>query len=149
MGAITSIFDKIATFNLTIDSIAVSVRNYNELKNIINSADTPVRLLLPYSPASKQREGNFIAIGNLAGITWQITDRLLLKPVVQGAGLADVTGDLVNYIADYIEVIRSNRKLTAQSHIVSWNMAIGIFKWNEIDYFGVDVVLEIDEYISS
>lgn len=151
MTAIVGIYAALAALDVKIGGTTVPVRNYDEQKKSVVSADTPIRLLLPLAPESEAREGRFIAMGNLTRVTWQITDRMLFKPISQGKGINTAADDLVEYVNNYIEAIRSNRALTAQSHIVSYNFVATEIVYPDIqgtEFFGVDAILEIEEIVS-
>jgi hypothetical protein len=157
MTAIINIFDAIELFNITVasttkGSVTPSVRNINELRNTLNSSDAPMRMLMVTGGNTEAREFGFIALGNLSKVAWVISDRLFWKPVTQGESLAENSEDLIKYIDAYMSVIRENRKLTSQSHIINARFIPGVYNWPETNegtaYFGVDCVLTIEEIIS-
>lgn len=150
MTQITTIFDSVAAFSLTVNGSAPTVRNYDELKNKVNSADLPMRLLMiTGSQPGQARDFQFIAMGKTSQVKWGILDRLLIKPVAQGAGLEDVSEDLVLYMDSYVEAMRLNRKLASQSVIISARLEPVIATWAGVDYFAVDCYLEIENTLSS
>lgn len=153
MSDITSIYSAVAAMTVSVGSITPRVRNINQLRTAVNSADAPVRLLLVTDAGTEARDFGFIALGKLANLNWVITDRLLWKPASQGAGISECSAELVSYMAAYVEAIRTNRKTSNQSHIVSASFKPGIYYWPDNEsgtpYYGVDVRLTIEEVLSS
>lgn len=153
MSNISSIYSSIAGFQVSVGSVTPTVRNINQLRTKVNSADAPIRLLLPVSPTTEASDFGFIALGKLANVTWKVTDLLLWKPVAQGSGIAECAEDLMTYTAAYMEAIRSNRVVASQAHITGANFKPGVYYWpdNEsgVPYYGVAVVLNVEEILSS
>ena len=85
--ALTSIYDAIAAWTPTHDSDDMpTVRNYDEQRKVLHSADCPIRILSPVS--DKQHATHFVALGKVQNISHRIEDIWLLKPVSQGQGIA-------------------------------------------------------------
>lgn len=155
-SAIKTIYTAIAGLSPEYDSdISISVRDYDAIANIFNPADAPMRMLLVSAPTSEAEDTTFIAIGS--GYTmrarWRITDRLFMKPVMEGLGLEDNTANLLGYIASYIDQIRTLRAPSSQSHIVSFRCTPGVYWWPNTEtgvaYFGVDCQIIVEEVISN
>lgn len=147
MSVITTILSTIGSITVSVGAVTPSVRNYNQQSNSLNSADCPIRIIQVIG-ASLASDGKFVALGKLQKISWTVTDRLFWKPVSQGAGLEEFAGDLVAYIAAYLEAVRDNRQLTNQSLIISITCKPQIFTWGTTDYAGVDCTFYIDGYVS-
>ena len=154
MSVVTQIYDAIAAWTPTYDSdVTVPVKNYDEVDNTFQDANAPHRFLL-YGPSPAEMEaGAFITLGKLQNLTWTIHDTLYLKASGTGVGYAEVCGKLLEYSADYVEVVRQNRAPTTQSHITSVACVPGILYWPPGDrtgtqYFGVDCVLTVQEVVS-
>jgi len=149
--AIKSIFDAVAAWTFTVDGRVIRCRNYNELKDQLNQGDCPVRMLM-IPGGTEARRGVFIALGKAQNIEWVIEDRLYWKPAGAGQGLADFSGELTDYLALYVERVRSNRAPTSQSYIREVRCIPSFLRWPDHDagepYVGMQCLLTVEEYIT-
>jgi len=143
---IEGIYTAIASFAPYYDTdVAVACRKPQELKD--QKLDKgPVRMLfLP-----EDAPGAFVAMGTSLKNTWVIIDRLFYKPT-RLVHREDDNALMRDYIASYLDHIRSNRAPTAQSHIAEWSFSVRTdmtYGSNDTQWFGVDVTLTIEEFVT-
>ena len=148
MSQIIEIFAAIAAYSPTYDSdVTVSVRNMEDIQNILNSGDLPVRMLV-IPGENTDADLSFVTLGKTMLVQWEILDRLYLRVPSHGRGLQDCTEDMIKYVKSYVTVIKNNRAPTSQSHVVSVRFQPGIYEWAGEQYAGVDVRLLIEEIIT-
>lgn len=148
-SAFESILDDVASWTPTYDSdVSIGCWNIDDIKPNLENMSIPKRVLMVTEDGTAGEEIIFVALGKTMSVTWFIRDRLYLANVGEMASLRRYSGDLVRYAASYVEQIRQNRSPTAQSHILNATARPGIFEWGGKSYFGVDIVLEIQEIIS-
>ena len=89
------------------ESISVAAKDATELKNVVWSSATPIRLLVPYAVG---QGGDNISMELLDPDTsfgpnvykrWTFSDVFLLRPVAHGEGLGDSAYDLLEYTNAY------------------------------------------------
>lgn len=151
MSAIADIYAALAAKSVTAASKTPTVYSLAALKKSAETADLPLRLLLPFSGRGPGRDGQFISLGTLTSITWRITDLCLWEPVAQTLGIAEVSPDIIAYAGAYLDMIRTFRAPTTQSHITGFSIAPDVYQWPVGSgrwYYGVEVVLEIEEVLS-
>jgi hypothetical protein len=146
--SVTGIFNAIAAWTPSYDSDVVpKVWNYNQVKEALPSAAAPIRVLMPMRLSGDPFE--FVALGKTSKTTWRIVDLLLIKPVSQGDGIKSEGENMVAYAENYHDTLRSKRSPTSSSHVVGATINTGVFSWNQVDYYGVECVVTVDEYDSS
>lgn len=140
-SVIFDIYDTIAAFDL--DNIKV-VRNIDEVKLSVRESDLPMRILLPST------EGDINILGldnNILTVDWQIRDLCLWTPRLAGAGIEQYAEDMVTYIKDYIDLLKTNRNPGSNSVITGVNIVMLPLPWGENDYWAIDIALTIKEII--
>jgi len=132
MSVIESILDAVAALSPTYDSgVDIGCWNIDDIKPNLEAMSCPKRVLMVTGDGISADPMTFVA-----------------APVGEMAALRRYSGELVRYIASYIEQVRQNRAPTSQSHIVSVSAYPGIYEWGGKSYYGVDITLEIEEVIS-
>ena len=139
MSAISDIYDAIAGWSFT----GVTTRNIDEVKNTVHSGDCPLRILLPFTEGTQ----GFIALGNPTKVSWVIRDLCLWKPAAEGHGIEQCADDLIGYLSDYADSLKSNRSPSGQSHISNISYRMGVFPWGNTDFWGVEIQITVEEYI--
>lgn len=153
MSVITSIYAAIAAKTVTTTKgVTPTTYDLDELKNSVDTAITPCRLLLPIGDDTPGdgREGAFVAIGTSMTIVWQINDLMLLKPTEQGLGLKDFAYELVDYCGKYLDAMRDLKCPVANTSLESVRMLPGIYEWpmgSGRNYSGVLCQLSIREHL--
>jgi hypothetical protein len=152
-SAIESILDDIAGMSPTYDTdVSIGVWNIDQQKEVLAPASCPKRVLMIIPNGTTADPMTFIALGTTTHVTWLITDRLYLKPSGEMGAYRRYTPETLRYTASYLEAVRQNRGPTAQSHIESVRAYPGIYAYPEGSdqyFYGVDVLLEIEEVISA
>lgn len=152
-SVIRSVYSTLATKAVTVGGITPQVFDLDKLPNAIQRTELPCRLLTPMAPRGEAREFDFIALGKLANLTWQITDLLLWRSAGSGIGLEDIAETLVLYAASYLEMLRQNRSMgQSQVHITGAKFTYGVFAWPDADtapqYHGVACEITFQEVLS-
>jgi len=105
-------YNALAAMELTIDGVAVKGIAPEDLPNAIVTAVLPVRLLTPISRFSGQ-VGNTGTTWNVSYLPinsvddWQITELFLWEAVNQNVGIKAMSGPLIKYCTNYLEVLAS------------------------------------------
>lgn len=145
---IDAIYQAIHDLAVTFDSdITVPCWDYDEIKQAMPSGNTPIRVLSTVGEGGNAQMG-YMLVANSAKVTWNIEDTLYLTPVTAGGGIRDCTADLVKYCKAYVEAVRNKRNPTAQSDVTAVSFDIGTYTWGTTEFFGVRVLLTIDEFIA-
>lgn len=121
----------------------VQARDLDEIKLTVRAADCPMRLLLP----STQGSQGFVAIGTLSNTHWFVRDLCLWQPIIEGTGIEQCANDMLAYIELYAAAIRAMRNPTPQSNIVNVEYQLGPVAWANIDFWAIDISLEIEEIL--
>lgn len=161
---IIEIYEALAAKSVTVvNSVAYkdvtpAVKNLDELPANADAAKLPCRLLLPMGNETEQDHQLQVITfgGEPASIyTWKITDLLLWRKVTDGLGLSSVAGDLMRYSAAYLDMLRTFRyplnSATGYPVLNAARVRRGAFQYPSGEgmpwYFGVEVVLTIDEEV--
>ena len=149
-SAINEIVAAVAGWTPEYDSdVFVKAVYGNKLKKFTGTPETPVRIISQVSPENSGATG-FIALGKTMRADWEISDLLLIRPVAAGGSLRTSEPQIRNYIKSYITQMQNDRSPTDQSWVeeISWNA--GTFSYGDnVDYYGVNIVLSISEAISA
>ena len=144
--------------------VTPSVWGLDAIKQTVETASLPVRILYPLSPLSDlATENKFIAIGKTATVTWQILDLLLWAPALSGLGVHSYADNLVEYIGAYAEAMRDIRDLApvasggrSQMTLIDVRYLVDHITWPLIEgsenvrrYAGVAVLLTARESLTS
>jgi hypothetical protein len=150
-SAITSIYSAIAALTPTVSSDHMpKVQAFGLVDEILNSDELPMRKLQAFSNES-EGEMAFVALGHTIGVTWTIVDRFFYRIATQGTGWREFADELTKYCKSYIDILRTNRAPTSQSHVVSARFVPGVYTFPEGSnqkVAGVDAILTIDEVVS-
>ena len=138
-SAISEIYTSLSGMSIT----GVTARNIEEVKLSINQGDLPVSMLLP----STSGELEFVALGSLNKITWVIRDLCLWAPLSAGAGIQDYAEDMVDYIKDYLVLVKDNRCPTDNSSISGVAVQMGPIPWAAEDFWAVDINITVEEIL--
>ena len=111
-------------------SVTVAAKDLHQLPNAVQAADSPVRLLLPYSVTTRA-DGQFATMDTIIAVEWVISELLLWKPGTLGAGIADSAADLVRYQGAYLEAMRSLHSVGGLSGaaLESITLTPGLYDW--------------------
>lgn len=146
-SGILNIYAAIAQMDVVATNFTPTAYDIDALPNAVKSLHCPARLLLPLGTSGENRSTTFQSVGRLMQVQWKITDLLLYKPLGQGAGVAGVAFDLIDYMRAYIEAIKQNRAL-ATGTLVSVNFDAGVFTYplgTQNHFYGVETTLVVHE----
>lgn len=147
-SAISSIYSAVAGWAPTVSTDQMpSVQAYGSVDSPLHSDMLPVRKLQAFANESES-EMAFVALGHTINVTWTISDRFYFRVADQGQGWADFADELTTYSASYINILRTNRAPTSQSHVLNARFVPSVFTLEDKRVAGVDVILTIQEVIS-
>lgn len=147
-SAIASIYSAVAALAPTPSSdYVVRVQAYGDVDSQLHTDLLPMRKLQAFANNS-QGEFAFVALGRTVQVDWTIQDRFFFRFANQGQGWEDFADELTAYSKSYIDILKTNRAPTAQSHVTAARFVPNIFNWMDKRVAGVDVILSISEIIS-
>lgn len=138
-SVILDIYDTLADFSITNVSV---VRNIDEVKLPVRTGDLPMRILIPSTEGDVNVDG---LINNVSVIDWQIRDLCLWAPLSAGAGIEQYAEDMVTYIKDYIDLVKTNRNPADNCVITGVNIRMTPQPWGDSNYWAVDILLNVKE----
>ncbi len=112
---------------------------------------TPARVVFPLqvSPPTGQTMQRVTLGGRGSAIvTWSVADLLLFDSVKHGTSLQGALPELLQYVVNYIDVIRDNMSITQNMKIESINYDWDIFTYPETtnnQYYGCLMTLSLKE----
>jgi hypothetical protein len=149
------IYDAIAAMSVTAAGKTPNVWDVDELRDSVQTAHLPVRILLPhgtFSGGMGMQTFRPITLDSIHRGTWQIVDLCLWKPIGQGLGMRDIGAVLAEYCGAYATaLVNRGRGTTQQSFITGWDITAGVYAYPEqsdVWFWGVRVVVQVDEIIS-
>ena len=151
---LSTIYATIAAATVTVGTTTVTALNGATLTESVESAQLPVRLILPIggqATGSTPTPRTFAnrTEGGVLVVEWTITDLLLWRGIDAGIGLSDLTPDLVTYCANYLSIVGSLRKARWSVTGITFPM-IGGIEWPMSSnrwYSGVQAQLVIKEIV--
>lgn len=145
---IETILDDIAAWTPSYAGKTPKVWNLDDIKTDITLVP-PVRVIMV--PETQADPFSFVALVKRATIQWVVTDRLYMAPQAEAGGFERYNGEMIRYVANYINAAQSDRGLAnGQAHVVSVTSAHGTFDWpigSGQFFYGVDLEIEIQELI--
>lgn len=149
-SAILSIYSAIAALTPTVSSDQMpKVEAIGSVTEDINIDELPRRKLQAFANES-DGEMAFVALGHTINVTWTVVDTFYYRFANQGAGWKEFADELTKYCKSYIDILRTNRAPTSQSHILSARFVPGIYNFpegSENKLAGVQAILTIEEVI--
>lgn len=121
---------------MTVTGHAYPVYRGSTLKNVIEIAHTPCRIISAIGVQSSQTRRLTFGSGAVMRTEWTIQDVALIRPASLGIGLADIAPTLEGYLAAYHEAIRSVvasnsawviTDVSLRSQVLEWPAASGSF----------------------
>ena len=136
-------------------SVTPTVYDLHELPNTAETADLPLRVLLPLEEWGGDGPVMELLSTGISGVsgamTWNVVDLMLYEVVGQTRGMLDVLADLVRYAGAYSEMIMDNRKPVTQTRLKGVAIRPGVYEWpmgSGRSYFGVECGLVFEELIN-
>lgn len=121
---------------MTITGHSYTVLRGATLKNVVDIATTPCRIISAVGMESSQARQMTPVASGIVQITWTITDTALLRPASLGIGLMDIAPTMESYITAYHDALRSlhtsGRRWTVteprlRNQILEWPAASGSY----------------------
>lgn len=144
-SAIASITAAMAAWTPTYDSdVTIYCRDMDELSDTFDVGDCPMRMLF-----MGDDDAAHVALGKTVRANWVIIDRCYIKPEAQGDSLKENSQRIRDYIASYMETVRTNRAPTSQSWVTDVRFSGSKFNWppgsNTNTMIGVEARVSISE----
>ena len=145
---ILAIYNTLAATEITVNTIAVTVYDADQLPNSVPAANLPVRMLTPLAPFGLEAGATSTVIP-MGGSTpyivdWTIADIMLWKPVAVDIGVKAHAKELLAYCVQYLEMLKTvNLPIITSVSLVPdvINYPTQSAHW----YYGVRVVLGVKE----
>ena len=149
--SIDTIMTGIEALAPTYDSdITVRVWGYDAIKDTLNEATCPVRMIL--APADGADAGAEVITHGVAKTTWSIVDRLYLMPVNLDTGIQAYNHKWFLYIESYSAAVKANRCLSTTNATVT-----GV-QFSKLEpksypegsagaYWTIDAILTVEEFV--
>jgi hypothetical protein len=121
---------------MTITGYSYTVLRGSTLKNVVDIATTPCRIISAIGVQSSQTRRLTFGSGAVMRTEWTIQDVALIRPASLGIGLTDIAPTLEGYLAAYHEAIRSVvasnsawviTDVSLRSQVLEWPAASGSF----------------------
>jgi len=149
MSNLVNFINTIAALSVSDGTSTPTALKHSTLKDAIESADCPARIVLPFD------EGNGAEFGFLSASTgsvaWTIRDMYLAGPVGENTGWRSFALKLDTYAANYITAFKAARSTFCgyNASDVSINLQRDVFSYGAAgkQYYGVMVTYAIEETI--
>lgn len=121
---------------MTITGYSYTVLRGATLKNVIDIATTPCRIISAIGVQSSRTQRQTFGSGAVMRTEWTIQDIALIRPASLGVGLMDIAPTIEGYLAAYHEAIRSAfagnsawvvTDIALRSQVLEWPAASGNF----------------------
>jgi len=114
---------------------------------------TPARVVFPMQLGENDGKNmEYISLGNVVSVSWNIADLMLYKPVGSNSRLQSSLPELVAYVGNYVTAFKIQRKLGLQ-HVTIENID---YEWNQFEYpegseneyYGVLMMVQVKEVVT-
>lgn len=121
---------------MTVTGYSYTVYRGSTLKNVIDIANTPCRIITAIGVQSARTDRLTFGSGAVMKTEWTIQDIALIRPASLGIGLSDVAVTIEGYLAAYHQAVRSavdgNARwlitdVALRSQVLEWPAASGNF----------------------
>ena len=121
---------------MTITGYSYTVYRGSTLKNVIEIAQTPCRIITAIGVQSARTDRLTLGSGTVMKTEWTIQDIALIRPASLGIGLSDVAVTIEGYLAAYHQAVRSTvdgnsrwliTDVALRSQVLEWPAASGNF----------------------
>lgn len=147
-SAISTILSNIAGLAVKFNGVAAPCWQPSQISDRSITMSVPRRVLSVIDPGIEAAEIAFIDLGKSQSITWRVLDTLYAIPVGEMAGFRRASDVLLSYVVNYVGKIHGSRGITSQAEILTASSRQGEFDWGSESFFGVEMELEVKEYIS-
>ncbi len=121
---------------MTITGYSYTVYRGSTLKNVIDIANTPCRIITAIGVQSARTDRLTFGSGAVMKTEWTIQDIALIRPASLGIGLSDVAVTIEGYLAAYHQAVRSTvdgnsrwliTDVALRSQVLEWPATSGNF----------------------
>jgi len=135
-STLVDIVELLAGLVVQFDGNAVPVRRLTTQSNWADAAELPVRII-PALGGLRLVEGGVYTPTRSMRAVWEIDDLLLVRDVGMGRGVADTATPLVDYIEQYVELLRFAWLARGDVQLLNVSGIIDVIRYGERAYEGV------------
>jgi len=135
-STLVDIVELLAGLVVQFDGNAVPVRRLTTQSNWADAAELPVRII-PALGGLRLVEGGVYTPTRSMRAVWEIDDLLLVRDVGMGRGVADTATPLVDYIEQYVELLRFAWLARGDVQLLNVSGIVDVIRYGERAYEGV------------
>jgi hypothetical protein len=135
-STLVDIVELLAGLVVQFDGNAVPVQRLTTQPNWADAAELPVRII-PALGGLRLVEGGVYTPTRSMRAVWEIDDLLLVRDVGMGRGVADTATPLVDYIEQYVELLRFAWLARGDVQLLNVSGIIDVIRYGERAYEGV------------
>ena len=135
-STLVDIVELLAGLVVQFDGNAVPVRRLTTQSNWADAAELPVRII-PAIGGLRLVEGGVYTPTRSMRAVWEIDDLLLVRDVGMGRGVADTATPLVDYIEQYVELLRFAWLARGDVQLLNVSGIVDVIRYGERAYEGV------------
>ena len=135
-STLVDIVELLAGLVVHFDGNAVPVQRLTTQPNWADAAELPVRII-PAIGGVRLVEGGVYTPTRSMRAVWEIDDLLLVRDVGMGRGVADTATPLVDYIEQYVELLRFAWLARGDVQLLNVSGIVDVIRYGERAYEGV------------
>ena len=135
-STLVDIVELLAGLVVQFDGNAVPVQRLTTQPNWTDAAELPVRII-PALGGLRLVEGGVYTPTRSMRAVWEIDDLLLVRDVGMGRGVADTATPLVDYIEQYVELLRFAWLARGDVQLLNVSGIVDVIRYGERAYEGV------------
>ena len=135
-STLVDIVELLAELEVQFDGNAVPVQRLTTQPNWADAAELPVRII-PALGGLRLVEGGVYTPTRSMRAVWEIDDLLLVRDVGMGRGVADTATPLVDYIEQYVELLRFAWLARGDVQLLNVSGIVDVIRYGERAYEGV------------
>ena len=135
-STLVDIVELLAELEVQFDGNAVPVQRLTTQPNWADAAELPVRII-PALGGLRLVEGGVYTPTRSMRAVWEIDDLLLVRDVGMGRGVADTATPLVDYIEQYVELLRFAWLARGDVQLLNVSGIVDVVRYGERAYEGV------------
>ena len=135
-STLVDIVELLAGLVVQFDGNAVPVQRLTTQPNWADAAELPVRII-PAIGGVRLVEGGVYTPTRAMRAVWEIDDLLLVRDVGMGRGVADTATPLVDYIEQYVELLRFAWLARGDVQLLNVSGIVDVIRYGERAYEGV------------
>lgn len=143
---IRDIYRRLADISITLDGETLTAWTPETMRNRVNSAVLPLRILSPIGVANT---GTFtppvFASDGSGEAQWTIYELVLIAPAPEGRGLREHADEMLSLIESYINAVAQDSRLMPGVLIENVTAEAGVYTYNDVNYFAVEFRVQVTE----